>query len=247
MYCLNCSVQLPDDANFCYKCSNPVAVEFESQTVFARRVEPLGEIKRREMLNEIDNFEHSRKTFTKEKPQKEKPQTIIVRQNSGFGAAFFTVFLLAALAVGGFFLYQEYLKEQQRRNGLNVHLGSDGFNASLNLATSQSNPTPVYRQSEPQQTQSKIDINVSPNNSLNNERRNVCTLSNNGNTVYLRQNCDTRDCTNDKSTIYSQAADNQEMFVANAPVIDSGIGFSWIPLEFDNSVVYAASSKLVCK
>lgn len=84
-------------------------------------------------------------------------------------------------------------------------------------------------------------------NAMTNVGASRCILSNNGKSVYLRQDCDTRDCTNDKSTIYGQFADNQEMLVANNRVIDSGIGFSWIPLMFDNSVLYAASSKLVCK
>lgn len=41
MYCLNCGVQLPAESNFCKSCGNPVAVDFDSQTVHARRVMPL--------------------------------------------------------------------------------------------------------------------------------------------------------------------------------------------------------------
>jgi hypothetical protein len=73
-----------------------------------------------------------------------------------------------------------------------------------------------------------------------------CYLSNNGNSVNIRQNCDQEDCYSYPETIYGQFADGQKVSVLNERLIDSRYGFYWIPISFDNSVVYVASTKLYC-
>lgn len=90
MFCLNCGAQLPPEANFCYKCANPVSVDFESQTIHARRVVP---VVREDNLKSSQN---SREIFR-----------FIV-----------SALLLAGLVVGGFSLmsfYQEEQKKQEER------------------------------------------------------------------------------------------------------------------------------------
>lgn len=60
MYCSKCATEIPDDANFCYKCAHPVAGSFNPQPVYIQQVKPNGEARRQEMLYELDNFEQSR-------------------------------------------------------------------------------------------------------------------------------------------------------------------------------------------
>lgn len=98
MFCLNCGVQLPDEANFCYKCANPVSTDFDSQTIYARRVEPLDGDGRRELLNELENFEQSRKSSASVK------RSLTEVAGLAASALLIVVFVIAGLAIGSAFM-----------------------------------------------------------------------------------------------------------------------------------------------
>ncbi len=82
MYCLNCGVQLPDEANFCFKCSHPVYDGIPFREAAAAPTIIINQPKQKAV------------------------------SASGIFEAFFAVILLAALVFGGFYYYQKYLNDK---------------------------------------------------------------------------------------------------------------------------------------
>jgi hypothetical protein len=53
MFCSKCAAQLPDDANFCFKCASPASANFTTSN--ARRVEPVGKSKPKK-VSPVESF-----------------------------------------------------------------------------------------------------------------------------------------------------------------------------------------------
>jgi hypothetical protein len=241
MYCSKCAAENPYDANFCYKCAFPITANFNTVST-ARQVEPLGDTLNDEILTKVRNSERLPKSDLPAQKNNSQRQRTIADFIAGTILTVIMIFSVFGL-LAAFLFSREVAPVSTNQNILGNGLLIAPVPVVLNT------PKPKVKRTVEQQIIESANVaNTSiPDNSVNYVGVRRCFLSNNGNTVYLRRNCDTRDCTNDESTIYSEAADGQEMYVANVPVIDSGIGFSWIPLEFDGSVSYAASLKLDCK
>lgn len=87
MYCSKCAAEIPDDANFCYKCANPVTADFNSQNFPAEQAQSI-----------------SRSQSKIEKPQ----------NNISAVATMLVVLFLIGLGFGGLFAYQKYQEEQNK-------------------------------------------------------------------------------------------------------------------------------------
>ncbi len=169
-------------------------------------------------------------------------KTVIVRKSSGFGTAFFTVLLLFC-GIGSFYLYQKYHRETIISiPGIGkITKDRDNFYVYGDTDT-QSNSTSKARSS--QQTQSSASQTFNSENQFSVAQ--ICIVSNNGNSVNIRTNCDTQDCYNDDATIGGTVADGTEVNVLNLNNIQSGHSFVWMPIEVTEGVGWIASSKLYC-
>ena len=262
MYCSKCAVEIPDDANFCYKCAHPVTIGFTSQNAHARRVEPLGDLSREEILNEIFNFEEKRPAAKKQKnsavPIELKPQTIVVKSGGvSFGGLVGALSFLILCALGVAF----YVKNKQHTyfdfkvTDKGIELNSDGFKGLPSrspVSSSTGIDTNVSRNSTPgESTRIEFDTESEtrvPTNVVGNGYNEIaCWITNNSNPVNLRRNCDVRDCDTDDSTIVASLDDQSEVFLFRGNFeIQSKLGFEWWTVNVNGAIYYVASSKLNC-
>lgn len=119
MFCSKCAAQLPDDANFCFKCSAPVSVDFTSQTAHARRVETFDERKNR-LQNEVENYQSQQKVDSR--PSKNND----FLKFAGIAAS---ALVIVFLIVGGVFLATVALQkyEEDRNRTQNNHPASNSY------------------------------------------------------------------------------------------------------------------------
>lgn len=234
MYCSKCAAELPDDANFCFKCSNPVSASFQSQNAHARRVEPI----------------YEEKTQVRRDAQPSptaKPQTVVVHQNSGFVVSLSTILFLAILGGGIFFFYQRHLEEQRQieeqrqKSGLNIHFGNDGASASLNFpqSTTTTAATPVYKQ-KTYQTEPTAEV-------ANNSQGISCSIFG-ADQVNLHTNCDGQDCDSGSSTVVAVVNNGTQVTLTGRQVASSFNNVrNWIEINANGSNYFIAETKLACE
>ena len=124
---------------------------------------------------------------------------IVIKKGSSFGGAVFAILIMGLLGIGVFIWYQHQQQQQSFNN-------NQSFANSIN-----------------QQTYTQPKTKKNPSQRRNAQTVQECALSNNGNSVNIRANCDTADCDSDDSTIVSSEASGTWVTVLDLPSVSSSI------------------------
>lgn len=75
----------------------------------------------------------------------------------------------------------------------------------------------------------------------------VCTIINpEGSSVNLRRDCDTRDCSEDASTIYTQGEPGDDLRTTGRPPVTTG-RFTWVQVRYQGETLWVSSTRLDCE
>lgn len=117
MYCSQCAAEIPDDANFCYKCAHSVTISFNSQNTHVRQVQPLSN-------------------------QNNKKSKSVDQEIAAFVLA---LVIFSGLIIGGLALISNYADEQNRqKDKININV-SDGRMTNAEQPTPAPNKKPKVR------------------------------------------------------------------------------------------------------
>lgn len=158
------------------------------------------------------------------------------RQGSGalkfiLGSLIGAIAVVVLLVVGAFVLFS--MRDDDHPANISVN-----NNANLSSPTPSKSPTP--KKPTPTPTPSSANENT--------ERVNVktCTVVNPaGGSVNLRRNCDTRDCSMDASTLYTQLDPGDTVEATNRKPVTTG-RFTWVAVKYHGETLWISSTRVDC-
>jgi hypothetical protein len=117
----------------------------------------------------------------------------------------------------------------------NVIIAEDAISRLKQLERPSKQPAQTSS-SQTQSTQSQVGI-------INN---NCFVFNNTGGMVKLRRYCDTRNCEQDSSTLYTEVPHNTQLGLLNLRDYNSG-RFTWRPVAYNNEILWISSTRLACQ
>lgn len=228
MYCLKCSAENPYDANFCAVCAYPITANFNTVSN-ARRVKPLGEFE-----TEVETIMSPKiqKEFSIDKSESSFIQIII--------KAMVVVGCVLSVIFAGSMIFREVNREIVPDSNYPINANTEVTNESWNQPTSQTYPTPDYR--ETQQPQQPTE-SYPPNETV----PTFCVVVGKGNEVTTHINCDKQECDYDLSTL-GHKVNTGEQLVLTGNVVQSSLSTVefWWEVEINGEKVYLAQNKIDC-
>ena len=147
--------------------------------------------------------------------------------------------VLVLLVIGGFVLYS--MRDQV--NTANLPVNSNNNSNITNIANLDS-PTkkPSPRKPSPSPTAAKLNENTGTKTT---DRE--CKITNpTGGTVNLRRDCDTRDCSLDASTLYTQADPGDKVVPTGRATVTTG-DFTWVQVRYHGETLWISSTRMACE
>ena len=172
-------------------------------------------------------------------PQPMPPES---RQSSGVGR-FLLGSLLGGLLVLLFLIAGAFIFFSMR-DGRETAMNSTPNNTNIPSAPSPTPParSPTPKKPSPSPTVSKVNDNAVPTN----DHRQCIIINPEGASVNLRRDCDTRDCSEDASTIYTQGEPGDDLRTTGRSPVTTG-RFTWVQVRYHGESLWISSNRLSCE
>lgn len=114
-------------------------------------------------------------------------------------------------------------------------------NLPVNNSNIEAPKTPTPRKPSPSPTVSATNENMEPK-----MMDRSCRITNpQGGSVNLRRNCDTRDCSMDASTLYTQGDPGETVIPTGRKPVTTG-RFTWVEVKYGGEVLWISSTRMNC-
>ncbi len=222
LHCFECGADLPDNIVYCLQCGTPLDVP-EDETVV--RPKPIfdPDIEPRPVVP-IPVIEPT-------------PVPVPVKRRSVAPYLILGVVLGAGLVIGLLIVGSFMLAAMQNDRNGNIPANNKNI-AAVNSpsATATHKPTATF-------TATPADSNTNSTAAL----RDCAVISPDGEGVInLRRFCDTRDCSQDASTLYLQVDPGTEVQATSRDPIKTG-HYTWVQIKYDGELLWVSNARLDCE
>jgi hypothetical protein len=224
LHCFNCGADLPDNILFCLQCGKPLETAEEETVVRPKPIEPWP----------VD-------------PKPVEPLPIIEpvpapvrRRGSGTATLVLGVVLgaglvIALLIVGVFVLTS--VRDKQIKNTPPVNTQVATANNPIPTTTPTRKPTAT-----PTTAPANSNMNAAPD-----ALQDCAVISPDGEgTINLRRYCDTRDCSQDASTLYLQVDPGTKVQATSRKSIVTG-RYTWVQIKYAGELLWVSDARLDCE
>jgi len=227
LHCFNCGADLPDNIVYCLQCGNPLNVG-EDETVV--RPKPVFD------PNPID-------------PQPVEPIPIIepapipvARRGSGAPYLILGVVLGAGLVIGLLIVGAFMLAAMQSDRNVNPPQTNNKNAGPINTEIPTTTPT-----HKPTATATSTPSNGNTNSVSVAALRDCAVISPDGEAlINLRRYCDTRDCSQDASTLYLQVEPGTSVQETSRDPILTG-RYTWDQIKYNGEFLWVSDARLDCE
>ena len=222
LHCFECGADLPDNIVYCLQCGKPLGGAEEETVVRPKPFDPWPiDPKPVEPIPDIE------------------PEPVPVRrQGSGTANLILGVLLgaglvLALLIVGAFIIASNRDDSPKISLPVNIQIATPGSPSPTTTATRKPTPTPTVAPSNSNSSQSAV--------------RDCAVITPDGEgTINLRRYCDTRDCSQDPSTLYLQVDPGTSVQVTPHDRIVTK-HFTWVQVKYRGELVWVSAARLDCE
>ena len=173
-------------------------------------------------------------------PPPPTPEPIVYERRRGSGIGKFILgsllgglLVILLLVIGAVVLFS-FMKDDDRAT-----------NQAVNIAPT-SSPTPVKSPTPKKSSPSPTPAETNENIDVQKPSERECRIINPaGGSVNLRRYCDTRDCSMDASTLYTQGDPGDIVVPTGKPSKTTG-RFTWVQVRYRGESVWISSSRMTC-
>lgn len=227
LHCFQCGADLPDNLVYCVHCGARLEDDDATTVVDPPIVIPID----------------TRPTPIEPKPFPADARPIPAEPKRGGGVLKFVIggllgagAVIVLLVVVGFVVY--YMSEQGQAGTNNGH------NA---VSTPTPTPTPTATATPiPTPTRKPTPASANTNAGTVADVKTCDVINPAGGTVNLRRYCDTRDCSVDASTLYTQVEQGDVVETTGRKPVTSG-RFTWVQVKHDGETLWISSNRINCE